>query len=452
MASFTDTIDVSAKELIPGGSRVIVAVSGGVDSMVLMHVLHRLATKHHWRLVVAHFNHKLRGHASGADQRLVQKTAQRLKLKSAIASWTEDGATVKKYGLEMAARNARLSFLDNVARRHKCSYIATGHHRDDQVETFFWRLFRGAGGVGLGGMQQVDSFPLNMKLKIVRPFLVLGKDEIIKFANREKVKFREDGSNQDIAILRNRVRGKLIPYLRRNFHSQIEYPVSQSQELIGADSGFAKETAREWLSSKQDMPYDRLHLAVQRWAIWHQLIEFGIDPQFHQIEDLRLSVGKRFSLNPQTTILRDKNGKLHIHKLSSLSYLNGSTRILPKERWSITNFGDLRIRCRINHSATRLKPDSLSFQEQFDADRVGEEIMLRYWRRGDRFCPIGMSQSTKLQNLFTNAKVDAVEKRKRLLACTANGEIFWVQGLRIGEIAKIHSDTRAILQWEWSEL
>ena len=113
---------------------------------------------------------------------------------------------------------------------------------------------------------------------------------------------------------------------------------------------------------------------------------------------------------------------------------------------------DLRIRCRINHSATRLKPDVLPFQEQFDADRVGEEIMLRYWRRGDRFCPIGMSQSTKLQNLFTNAKVDAVEKRKRVLACTANGEIFWVQGLRIGEIAKIHSDTRAILQWEWSEL
>ena len=133
MASLIDTVDASAKELIPEGSGILVAVSGGVDSMVLLHVLHQLATKHRWRLVVAHFNHKLRGRASGADQRLVQKAAQRLKMRISTASWNEGRAAIKKNGLEMAARNARLSFLDKVARRHKCSHIATGHHRGDRA-------------------------------------------------------------------------------------------------------------------------------------------------------------------------------------------------------------------------------------------------------------------------------------------------------------------------------
>ncbi len=141
MASIIDTVNASAKELIPEGSGVLIAVSGGVDSMVLMRVLHQLAAKHRWRLVLAHFNHKLRGRASNADERLIQKVAQHLKLKITVASWKGGRAVIKMNGLEMAARNARLSFLDKAARRHRCTHVATGHHRDDQVETFFLATF-----------------------------------------------------------------------------------------------------------------------------------------------------------------------------------------------------------------------------------------------------------------------------------------------------------------------
>ena len=111
------------------------------------------------------------------------------------------------------------------------------------------------------------------------------------------MKFREDSSNQDVAILRNRIRGELLPHLRCNFHSGIVHLISQSQELIGADADFARDTAREWLDGEKKLPFEELHLAVQRWAIWHQLIELGIDPQYNQIEDLRLAAEKPFSLS-----------------------------------------------------------------------------------------------------------------------------------------------------------
>ena len=168
--------EIQKRQMLPRGQKILAAVSGGADSLVLLHVLHSHAPKYRWKISVAHFNHRLRGRASDADEKLVHRTARKLSLPFYVA-----GADVKKFAaqskisVEMAARKLRHEFLARVAREQKNSVVALAHHADDQVELFFLRVLRGAGGEGLAGMKWQSSSPANWKITLVRPLLCLPK-------------------------------------------------------------------------------------------------------------------------------------------------------------------------------------------------------------------------------------------------------------------------------------
>ena len=184
---------------LPKDEPVLVAVSGGADSMVLLQTLRDR------NIVVAHFNHQLRGEASDADAQLVKLTTSELGVQFVMGRWNSDENAIRQHGLEKAAREARLAFLALAARQHQCHWVVMGHHADDQVETFFWRLLRGAGGSGLGGMKTLAPFPGHPDLKIARPLLKLRKAEILAHAKAKGILFREDASNTDPVHLRNRI-------------------------------------------------------------------------------------------------------------------------------------------------------------------------------------------------------------------------------------------------------
>jgi tRNA(Ile)-lysidine synthase len=447
--------EIQKRQMLPRGQKILAAVSGGADSLVLLHVLHSLAKKNRWKISVAHFNHRLRGRASDADEKLVHRTARKLSLPFYVA-----GADVKKFAaqskisVEMAARKLRHEFLARVAREQKNSVVALAHHADDQVELFFLRVLRGAGGEGLAGMKWQSSSPANWKITLVRPLLGFTKAEILEFANTEKIRFRDDATNFTSDFLRNRIRNELLPLLRKNYQPGIAKTVLRLMEITGAESEFVGATASAWLA-KPEMAFEELPVAVQRRVLQQQLVGAGVASDFELVERLRVAPGKLVSVGSGWSVARDVGGKVQQTKSGGhfdARFNADELKLKLSGRAGRVEFGGGKFRWQIRPQNETALPQKKAGVEFFDADRIGGEIILRHWRAGDRFQPIGMRSPAKLQDLFVNAKIPAARRRELVLAVTVAGEIFWVEGLRIGEKFRLMPVTKRRLRWDRSKI
>jgi tRNA(Ile)-lysidine synthase len=447
--------EIQKRQMLPRGQKILAAVSGGADSLVLLHVLHSLAPKYRWKISVAHFNHRLRGRASDADEKLVHRTARKLSLPFYVA-----GADVKKFAaqskisVEMAARKLRHEFLAHVAREQKNSVVALAHHADDQVELFFLRVLRGAGGEGLAGMKWQSSSPANWKITLVRPLLGFTKAEILEFANTEKIRFRDDATNFTSDFLRNRIRNELLPLLRKNYQPGIAKTVLRLMEITGAESEFVGATASAWLA-KPEMAFEELPVAVQRRVLQQQLVGAGVASDFELVERLRVAPGKLVSVGSGWSVARDVGGKVQQTKSGGhfdARFNADELKLKLSGRAGRVEFGGGKFRWQIRPQNETALPQKKAGVEFFDADRIGGEIILRHWRAGDRFQPIGMRSPAKLQDLFVNAKIPAARRRELVLAVTVAGEIFWVEGLRIGEKFRLMPVTKRRLRWDRSKI
>ena len=442
---------ITRHALIQRGETVVVAVSGGLDSMVLLHLLNRLARAASWRLVVAHFNHQLRGRASDADETFVRQAAIRLRLPCVVdRADIRREAGARKLSLEMAARQLRHEFLARAARAHGARVVALAHHADDQVETFLLRLLRGAGGEGLAGMRPSAPSPADVEVRLVRPLLEFSRATLTAYARRHCLRFREDASNACRDIPRNRVRHELIPRLRR-FQPALDITLARAMELVGAEAEFAAAAAHRWLGHRQRSPFAVLALAVQRRVIQAQLCQLGCEPDFALIEALRFAAGRRIVVRPGLHVVRDADGRVGVALVRRTGFRADRQVVrftLPR---GAVEFGGLRcgwILVAGGMSVRRLR--AVAGREIFDADLIGARMVLRHWRPGDRFQPIGLPRAAKLQDLFTNAKVPVSERRDRIVAATARGAVFWVEGLRMSERFKLTATTKRRLIWRWA--
>ena len=334
MSELLDHVDQSirARRLFRPAQRILVAVSGGVDSMVLLHLLHELAARYGWRLTAAHFNHQLRGRSSDADERLVRRTARDLNVPLVVeTAAVAKLARARKLSLEMAAREVRHGFLARTARRLRIPTVALAHHADDQLELFFLRLLRGSGGEGLSGMKWRSPSASDPGIELVRPLLDQPKAALFEYAGKQGVRYREDASNALLDFQRNRIRHELLPLLRGKYQPALDRTILRVMEIVGAEAEFAGQAAREWMREgggpkaegrrpkegrrakaevrdaklrnlldrgfsrrllrareKGGLLFDELAVAVQRRCVQLQLVDLGIVPDYDLVEQLRV--------------------------------------------------------------------------------------------------------------------------------------------------------------------
>jgi tRNA(Ile)-lysidine synthase len=433
--------------------KILAAVSGGLDSMALLHLLKQFSATHRWKLTVAHFNHHLRGEASNADEAFVRQTAATMDLPFVVG-----GADVKKFAkestlsIEMAARKLRHEFFARMARERKIKTVALAHHADDQVELFFLRLLRGAAG-SLRGMKWCSPSPADAAISLARPLLNVTRAELEEFVRANKIRYRTDVSNTSLDFLRNRIRHELLPLLRRHYQPGLNKAILRLMEISGAETDLAAEIAQNWTDAsttgtiRSKGEFENLPAAVQRHVLKSQLAGHGIAADFDLIESLRRSPNQFINVTASIFISRDAKGTVHLREQRIAEFDNRKLVVNVGKVGRIA-FAGAKLKWQFSSRLKEKKSPGQPGTEFFDADKVGSQVVLRHWRPGDRFQPIGLKTATKLQDLFTNNKISR-ERRHKLILAETKEEIFWVEGLRISENFKLTPQTKRILVWNW---
>ena len=439
--------------LLASSDAILLAVSGGVDSLVMLDLFVELSKRNGQKLSVAHIDHQLRPE-SGDDAKFVQSLADAKRLpffSEKIA--TREYAREHKLSLEMAGRVLRYEALERLRLRAKAGLVATAHTRSDQAETVLYRLLRGAGLAGLAGISERRG-------NLVRPLLSFSRADILNYAQARKLNWREDASNMDLSIPRNRLRHEAIPALAKHFNPELEAALSRTAKIAGEAHAYMKANAeaallkvvkeqspeRIVLDIEQINEYNRLtHAYILRQA-WERVANVGAPPSYRQIERAlkfmsSAPIGARQSLGTEVELLLDRDG-LVIEKLASRSFiaevelnvpmkLPGAHRrlLVAKEAW------------RGEGPLAAANADS----EYVDAAAVKGRLRVRWPQAGDGFYPLGMQQPKKLHDFFADLKLPIRQRASTpLLECESG--IVWVCGFRIDERFKVTAATKEVLR------
>src|SRR5438874_3473788 len=299
----------------PPDARYLIGVSGGRDSVALLHWLTDLGYK---KLIVCHLNHRLRGRSSDADARFVQKFAEKYRLKFELsAADVRTDAKKRKTSIETAAREARYLFFAGAAKRHYCHAIFLAHHADDQVETFLINLFRGAGSLGLAAMPDTSNRRIDdVELTIVRPFLRVWRKDIDDYVCEHRLRFREDATNKNLDPLRNRIRHRVIPFLETTIGRNIRPTIWRAAAIAAEEESWIDDQLPDLSGTELSVAQLRaLPIALQRRAILKWLRAQNIaNIGFDVVESVR-SLADRESRIAKVNLPRDRHARRRAGKI-----------------------------------------------------------------------------------------------------------------------------------------
>jgi tRNA(Ile)-lysidine synthase len=451
--------------LAPGGSRLLLAVSGGADSTCLLYVLAGLKAELDIELHVAHLDHQLRGAESVADAVYVAGLASSLGIPVTV-----EQRDVKAYrdkhriSLEEAAREVRYLFLSEVAGCIGAGSVATGHTRDDQVETILMHLVRGTGTRGLVGLRPYNRWRLgDNRIAVIRPVLEIGRRETAGYCRQHHLEPRADASNLSLSLLRNRIRKQLVP-LMESYNPQVADALLRLSAIAADEVAFLdEEVARLWPGVVQQRDgvviLDRKGFRQLRPALQRHLLRAAIDVLLGSLKDIETRhieevmavvdkpAGKQVSLSGGL-VFAVEHGR----------YLLGKGDFCPlpplEDEFALNVPGWTQLP-GWQVSAATIEPGQVvaegSFVGHLDLERASGELMVRCVKPGDRFYPLGLGYPKKLGQFMIDAKIPC-GWRRRIPVVFSAGQILWLVGYRLDDRVKITEKTRQVLRLEFTRL
>ena len=415
--------------------KLFLAVSGGLDSMVLLHLLKQLP----YEIAVLHCNFQLRGLESFGDQTFVENYCDQNNIPVFTTQFdTEAFAKDYKLSTQVAARELRYSWFYELLEEKDFDYILTAHHADDNLETFIINLSRGTGLDGLSGIPEQND-------KIIRPLLPFSREEILKYAEENKIDWREDSSNTSNKYLRNKIRHDLVPILKElnpnflNAFQKTQSYLQESQVMVeDASIMIYQQVAKE---AGDDIHFDLKKLKKlpnYKSYLYQWLHEFGF-LAWNDIYDLVNGQSGKQVFSAEFRLLKNRDTLI----LSPISEMSEKEQFEINENEKEVNF-PLKLKlCNVGHIT--IDSNKAIF---VDADKIQFPLVLRKWNEGDVFHPFGMhGKSKKVSKLFKDEKLSLIEKEQTWILCS-DDQIVWVVGIRQDERFRIKNTSNKILKIE----
>lgn len=449
---------IQEQMLINENDKILVALSGGPDSVCLLHILYDLKDVLKIQLAAAHVNHMLRGKDSERDQEFTKNLCNELKIEYYCKKVDIDIiAKEKNISHELAGREERYKFFEEIIEREKYNKVAIAHNLNDNAETVLMRIMRGSGLEGLIGIKAKRGD------KIIRPILCLNRDEIEKYISSNNIATCLDKTNLEKDYSRNKVRLDLIPYMKENFNNEIISTLNRMSNVLDIDNDFIENEVQNVFEDFVSMNVHDItcinkelfskHSAIVTRVIKRCLIvTSGSYMNFeskHILEVINLAsfeTGKKIHL-PNGLIAENVYGDIFLKKKDELTHEKAFEVFIKKENLNNleVEFTDYSVKFEIILNKNNKQISNNSLIKYFDYDKIKEDIEIRTRKDGDKFKPLGMKGSKKLKDIFINLKIPREERELIPLVCF-DSEIAWVVGYRVSETYKICSETQNILK------
>ncbi len=438
---------------VPEGRSYLIAFSGGPDSTMLLHWLAGQRNDRSITLYAAHVNYRLRGVQSDGDEEFCLQQCRRLGIKLFVKRLRK--GQLRNVNLQEKARDIRYHFFEELRKRHNIDYVATGHNRDDNVESVLMNLGRGAGSFGLSGIRECDG-------SRIRPLINLSREEVLSYLKKNNLVFRVDNSNLKPTYLRNKVRLRLIPQLTRvfgkavaaNIHRGSRIIADQERDLRAMAQDLIVRDARTTAGGKIVLDLDKFHLyypMLQRLviALCYERLNGSLKGFDSRCCDRALAAasGENELVDLKSGIFAELAGRqLYVYRRSPqlkprVVRRSGKTRI--SDFWAEFSISRMR-RDQVTDEELR---GGLNLRVYFDAAKLRGAVTVRSTRRGDKIRPLGMTGTRKLSDVLIDAKiVRPLRDEIPILLC--GKKIFWVVGLVISEEFKVTKQTQSVIMME----